>query len=344
MARRRIGIIGLGMAVTPHAKSLVDLKDRVEVAYAFSRTAERRSSFAVKFPFPLTDSIDTILDDDSVDAVMVLTTPDCHLEIVRQCAAAGKHILLEKPLDISTERAVELIRACRDAGVRLGVVLQHRYRPAGLKLREILASGRLGRLASASAYMPLWRPQKGYYDRPGRGDKARDGGGVLLTQGIHTLDLFLSLVGVPLEVAGYAGTSCIHEMETEDVAAAALRFENGALGCVDATTCAYPGFPERIQVLCENGTAVITGTELNVAFHDGGTEHVAADLSVGGTGADPMDFPQDFHRAVLADFLDALDADRDPWITGEEALKAHRFIDAILQSGAAGRPVSVIRD
>src|SRR5438067_12417340 len=124
MSRRRIALIGLGMAVTPHAKSLTDLHDRVEVAHAFSPSAARRQAFAKHFAFPLGDRLETILDDDSVDAVAILTPPNTHLDLVRRCAEAGKHILLEKPLEIATARAVELVNTCRAAAVKLGIVLQ----------------------------------------------------------------------------------------------------------------------------------------------------------------------------------------------------------------------------
>jgi len=141
----RVAIVGLGMAVTPHAKSLLDLK--VEVAHAFSPSRERRDKFRERFAFPLCDRLETILEDESVNAVLVLTPPNTHLDIASRCAAAGKHVLLEKPVEISTARAEQLVKAC--ARVTLGVVLQHRFRPAAEKLRENLPQ--LGKLVSASA-------------------------------------------------------------------------------------------------------------------------------------------------------------------------------------------------
>ena len=150
MPKHRIAIIGLGMAVTPHAKSLIDLNDRVEVAYAFSPSAARRKSFAETFPFPLADDLGTILADKSVNCVEILTPPNTHLDLVKQCAAAGKHILLEKPLEITTERAIALVEAARKAGVTLGVMLQHRFRPAALKLREMLQADELGKIINCS--------------------------------------------------------------------------------------------------------------------------------------------------------------------------------------------------
>ena len=323
----RVGIVGLGMAVTPHAKSLLDLQERVQVAYAFSLSRERRSKFAERFPFPLCDRLETILEDRSVDAVLVLTPPNTHLEIASRCAAAGKHVLLEKPLEVSTEKAVRLVESCR--GVKLGVVLQHRFRPAAEKLRERLED--LGKIVSASAAIPNWRPQT-YYDQPGRGTRARDGGGVLLTQGIHTLDLFLSYTGDPAEVKSFVNTTPVHKMETEDLVAAAVRFKSGAIGTVHATTTAYPGFPERIELIGTRGTALLEGTSLNMKFTDGTGFDLKTEAGGGGTGADPMAFPHDWHRGVLADFLDSIEQNREPRVSGAEALKVHRFIDALLQT------------
>ncbi len=319
MPRHRLAIIGLGMAVKPHALSLLDLKDRVEVVHAFSPSEARRRAFADRFPLPLADSLDAVLSDQSVDAVLILTPPNTHLDLVRRAAEAGKHILLEKPLEITTERSLEIVRICRTAGVKLGIVLQHRFRPPGQQLRGLIASGELGRILAASAGVRLWRPQA-YYDEPGRGTRARDGGGVLLTQGIHTLDLLLSLAGPASEVMSYVTTSPIHRMETEDLVVAGLRYRNGALGTIEATTAAFPGYPERIEIIGEKGSAAIEGMALKVTIADGRKIETGADQTAGGTGADPMAFPHSWHRDLIADFLNALDRNGEPLVTGEEAL------------------------
>ena len=318
------------MAVAPHARSLLDLKDRASVAYAYSPSSERREKFGRTFNFPLCDRLETILEDRSVDAVLILTPPNTHLELVERCAAAGKHILLEKPLEITLERSERLVQAARD--VTLGVVLQHRFRPAAEKLHELLASGRLGKLVSASASIPNWRPQT-YYDQPGRGTRARDGGGVLLTQGIHTLDLLTWFAGEADEVKSFWTTTPVHRMETEDLACAAMRFKNGALGVVHATTTAYPGYPERIELIGTHGSALLEGTALRVHFMDRTSVELKTEAGGGGTGADPMAFPHDWHRGVITDFLDAIDHRRAPRSSGAETLKVHRLIESLLVSG-----------
>jgi predicted dehydrogenase len=340
MSRHRVALVGLGMAVTPHAKSLLDLSDRAEVVCAMSPSAARREAFRSRFPFPTVDSLETILEDRSIGAAAVLTPPNTHLEITARLAAAGKHVLVEKPLEVSTAGAEQLVAACREAGVRLGVVLQHRFKPAAERLAAILRSGALGEIVNCSTSIRLWRPQS-YYDEPGRGTKARDGGGVLLTQGIHTLDLMLSLAGPVVEAAGYATTSPLHRMETEDLVCAAVRFASGAVGVIEATTAAYPGAPERIELIGTLGAATLAGTALSVNFHDGRSEAVEADASPGGTGADPMAFPHDYHLGVWRDFLDALDQGRSPRVSGAQALKVHRLIDALLAAGATTSRVPI---
>jgi UDP-N-acetyl-2-amino-2-deoxyglucuronate dehydrogenase len=342
MSRHRIAIIGLGMAVTPHARSLLDLEDRVEVVYAMTPSAARRQAFADRFGFPTTDSLARIADDRSITAVAVLTPPNTHLEIVEKLARAGKHILLEKPLDVSTARAERLVGACREAGATLGVVLQHRFKPAAERLAAVLREDGLGRIVNCSTSIRVWRPQS-YYDEPGRGTMARDGGGVLLTQGIHTLDLMLSLAGPIAEVCGYARTTPVHRMETEDLVSAAVRFASGALGVIDATTAAYPGGAERIDLIGTKGTASLAGTALTLAYHDGRGEEVAADASAGGTGADPMAFPHDYHLGVWRDFLAAIEEKRPPRISGADALEVHRLIDALLAAGDSSGKVAVVQ-
>ena len=331
MSRLVLGIIGLGPAAEPHAKSLRDLAGRVEVRAAASRTPARADAFAARFGFPTTTDVDAVIADPAIQAVLLLTPPATHLDLAERCFAAGKHVLVEKPLELTTARGERLVAAGRAAGRRLGVVLQHRFRPGSLRLRAALEAGELGAIAAAAVTVPWWRPQA-YYDEPGRGTMARDGGGVLLTQAIHTLDLFRSLVGVQSVIAAHTATTGLHRMETEDYAAALVRLGNGAPGTIMATTAAYPGFPERIELFGARGSASLIGGALRLAWLNGGEETLEAEGGTGG-GANIMDFPHDAHRAVLTDFIDAIEGDRDPAVTGEEALASQRLVDAILAKG-----------
>jgi predicted dehydrogenase len=331
MARIRVGIIGLGNAVEPHAKSLVDLSDRVEVVVAASRSEERLKAFARRFAFPMTTDVEGVLASRDIDAVWILTPPNSHLELVKQAAKGRKHVLLEKPLDITLDRAEAIVAGMKGSGLTLGVTLQHRFRPASLKLSELLDAGALGVVGAATCTVPWWRPQ-GYYDQPGRCTLARDGGGVLITQAIHTLDLFRSLVGDMNVTAATAATTPVHRMETEDFAAALVRLEGGAPGVITATTAAYPGGEERIEIIGTEGTAWLAGGNLKVAFIDGREDVVVRQEGPTGGGANVMDFPHDWHRSLITDFLDAIKEGRDPVVSGEAALKSQQLIGEILET------------
>lgn len=325
------------MALKPHALSLKDLADRIEVAAAFAPSAGRRDEAAKAWGLPTVDSLGGIIADRSIDTVLILTPPWTHTDLVRQAAAAGKHVLLEKPVEVNAERSGAVVEACERAGVRLAIVFQHRFRPASLELAKLLREGKLGRLLSASATIRWWRSPE-YFAQPGRGTMARDGGGVLLTQAIHTLDLLLHLVGPAAEVTAYVDTSPLRKIDTEDVVAGAVRYANGASGVIDATTVTYPGYPERIEIAGTLGSALLEVETLTVNYMDG-TRFRLGGAAAGGGGADPMAFSHEHHRRVLAEFLDAIDQGREPSNSGRSALHVQRLIDALLASGKRHAPV-----
>ena len=285
------------------------------------------------------DSLAPILSDRSIDVVFVLTPPMAHLELVEHCAEAGKHVLLEKPIDVSSERARRAVGAMEKAGRKFAIMLQHRFRAASQQLAKAVRAGELGPLVSGCASIRWWRTPE-YFAQPGRGMKARDGGGVLITQAIHTLDLFQSLGGPIAKVAAFAKTSPLRKIDTEDMVGAGIEFANGAVGIIDATTVAYPGFPERIELACEKGTAVLAAETLDFYFKDGRHVHHEGAVSKSG-GADPMAFANDAHKALIVDFLDAIDANREPTTSGREALKVHLLIEAMLRSAGEGKAVAV---
>lgn len=328
--RLRVAVIGAGLGAPPHLKSLEDLADQVELAWLVGRDPDRLAKVATPPGTRKTTQLDDVVQDASVQAALVLTPPNTHLEIVRRLARAGKHVLVEKPLDISVERSSALVQSCEEQGVALAVMLQHRLRDGAMALKALIDQGQLGQIISASASVRWWRPQS-YYDEPGRGTLDRDGGGVLITQAIHTIDLLIHLIGTPEHVTGQISTSPLHLMEGEDTAAALLHYSGGVVASVQATTAAYPGYPERIEINGSLGSATLESGTLHVHFLNGESRTIGERQS-GGGGTDPMAFDRGPHRRVIQDFVEALQAGRAPAVSGRSALAVHRLIDAIVRS------------
>jgi predicted dehydrogenase len=329
MKKLVIALIGVGPGSQPHLASLKALHDRVDLRWAVTRSDLERARTAVPAHTQVTTRLEHVLQDAAVDAVIVATPAHTHLDIAGQTLAAGKHTLVEKPLEVSLSKAEELVQFADGTGLRFGVVLQHRFRPGAARLRQLLESGVLGELQAGVLQVPWWRSQVGYYDQPGRGSLARDGGGVLLTQAIHALDLFRSLVGVSEVVASRVRTTDIHRMETEDFASALLTLGNGAPGVLMATTAMYPGRAESLELMCGHATASLVGGTLRVLFHDGRTELVEGEAK-SGSGDSIMDFSPAAHTELLRDFIDAITLGRPPAVSGSEALATHRLIEKIV--------------
>ncbi len=337
--RLGIGMIGLGMAVKPHALSLKDLGRQVEFIGGYSPTAQRREEFTRTYGLPTVASVDELLNDARVGAVIVLTPPRTHAEFATRAAKAGKHVLLEKPVDVTFGQARNIVDAVERESRKLGVVFQFRFREATITLRELLRAGELGELLSVSCTVRWWRPAE-YYAQAGRGMRDRDGGGVLLTQAIHTLDVLLDLAGPVERVSAQCRTSSLRSIDTEDIACASVEYANGAVGVIDATTVAYPGYPERIDIAGTRGSAVLEAERLVVyrngeqPFHlDGSTE--------GGGGADPMAFSHEPHRRLIEDFIGAVRSGAEPRASGRSALAVHALIDGMLESSRSGNPVRI---
>ena len=340
LGRLGLGIIGAGMAAKPHALALQSLSDVIEVRGVFRRDAAERRAFCLQYGFPQAESVDALLADPGVEAVLVLTPPNARETIVLKLAQSGKHVLMEKPVERTTAAAERIIGACETAGVTLGIMFQHRFRAASLALAARIAEGEFGRLHAVHLTVPWWRPQAGYYDKPGRGTFAMDGGGVLITQAIHSLDLMLSLCGPVQDVVALAATTGLHQMETEDFVSAGLRFANGAVGSLMATTANYPGGPEVLTLNFDRASATLAAGTLKIAWMDGQTEELG-ESSEGGGGADPMAFPFDWHRSQIADFAAAIREGRQPLSSGRTALRVHRLIDALMASAHEGRRIEV---
>ncbi|WP_011578928.1 MULTISPECIES: Gfo/Idh/MocA family protein [Chelativorans] len=332
-----LGVVGLGMVAATHARALQDLCDLIAVRGVFARDPRRRADFAGVFGFPAAESVEELIRRDDVDAILVLTPPNARMEIVEAAFNAGKHVLLEKPIERDSAAAGRIVEMCCAAGVTLGVTFQHRFREASQALKGLIDGGSLGAVCAVRVSVPWWRDQS-YYDVPGRGTYARDGGGVLISQAIHTLDLMIWLLGLPEAVTAMAATTGLHRMEAEDFVAGALRWPGGAVGSLTATTAAFPGRNEYIVVDFERASACLEGGELVVRHHDSRTEIIGTAGGSGG-GVDPMAFTHEWHRSAIEDFARAIAGGRAPVVSGESALQVHRLIDALLASASEGRQV-----
>ncbi|WP_233491774.1 Gfo/Idh/MocA family protein [Nioella nitratireducens] len=335
-------LVGTGMVARTHLAALRAAAPKVRLKGVAARRPESAAAFADAAqgaPLQVYPDIAAIAADPEVDAVVIATPPDARAALVRPLAEAGKHILLEKPVGRISAEAEEVVRICEDAGVRLGIFFQHRMRAASLKAAGLVTSGTLGALGLVEITVPWWREQA-YYDEPGRGTYARDGGGVLISQAIHTIDLALSLAGPVSQVQAMAATTRFHQMESEDFATAGLRFTNGAVGSLVASTASFPGGAETITLHFDKASLHLGSGVLTLRWRDGREETFGATATTGG-GADPMAFTHDWHQAIIEDFAAALNEGRAPVASGRDALAAHHLIDAIAASAKEGRIMDV---
>jgi UDP-N-acetyl-2-amino-2-deoxyglucuronate dehydrogenase len=331
----RAALIGLGMVSRSYADAIAN-SPKVQLAQVYARTPASRAAFLAQHPHlgaTEAESLQAIASNPSIDFAILTTPPNARAEAVAILAKAGKPILMEKPIERTLAAARDLVTLCEEARVPLGIVLQHRARPIVAELRNQLPS--LGPLMAAEITVPWWRPQS-YYDEPGRGSYARDGGGVLISQAIHTLDLMLTLTGPVTEVTAMCATTGLHRMQAEDFVTAGLRFVGGAVGQLFATTASFPGRGETIILHCAKGSATLAAGQLKIHRHDGSQAEFGQSAS-SGAGADPMAFSSDWHRLIIEDFAEALRDHRPPLVTGRSALAVHQLISAIELAGKTGQ-------
>ena len=332
----RVALIGLGMVSGTYVDALS--KTDITLAGVYSRDPANRATFLAKHELAA-QSYSSVGDIclDNIDFAILTTPPNARAEIVGALAAAGIPILMEKPVERTLAAGTALVETCEAADVPLGIMLQHRARPVVADLRRLLPE--LGVLRMAEVHVPWWRPQS-YYDEPGRGSYGRDGGGVLISQAIHTLDLMLSLTGPVSQVTAMVATTGFHAMESEDFVSAGLAFATGAFGTLSATTASFPGRGETITLHFSRGSARIDTGLLTVDWQDGRHDSFGA-AGGSGSGADPMAFTSDWHRAMIEDFAASLRENRPPLVTGRAALDVHRLIAALELSGRTGARVEV---
>lgn len=334
-----IALIGLGMVADTHVAAIKDTAHPLTLCGVLGRDPARTATFAAKHSLPAYDSVEQLAQDDTVDFVILATPPDARTRLVQTLAAAGKPVLMEKPVERDLGAATHIVEIFEAANLPLGIVFQHRAREASVALRQVLDAGVLGTLATVELRVPWWRDQA-YYDAPGRGTYQRDGGGVMISQAIHTLDLALWLLGPITAVQAMMRTTPLHQLEAEDWAGALLEWQNGAVGTLMATTAAAPGDAETITIHGTKASAHLGSGVLTLTHQNGTVETTGASASTGG-GADPMAFTHAWHQSVIEDFAVALTHGRPPMAPARDALRTHMVIDAMQRASKSGTRTEV---
>ncbi len=333
----RVGLVGTGAISHKHAESYREIG--YELVACSNRGREKGEAFAARYGCEFVPNHRDLCARPDIDFVDVCTFPDSRGEICAAAAACGKHVLVQKPMALTMEVCRGMIETCEASGVGLGVVSQHRFDESVVFLKRAIGDGRLGRLLQVDGYVKWHRPQE-YYDRPGKGKWAVEGGGALINQGIHTADVMQFLAGRVRRVYAHWQLGGAHRMEAEDWVSAVLVYGSGASGVLQASTAAWPGYAERIEIHGTKGTAVITGDQLT-AWEVPGDPGDDAPLSAGvDSGAsDPMAISIVNLQRQLLDFGEAVRLGREPLVSGAEGMAALRLVLCVYESAREERPV-----
>jgi UDP-N-acetyl-2-amino-2-deoxyglucuronate dehydrogenase len=331
------GIVGPGMIGKVHAEAIQALPNARLVAVC-GRQATKTQEFAARFGATAYTDYEQFLAHPGLQVVNLCTPSGSHAAEGCAAARAGKHVLTEKPIETTLAKADALIAACDEAGVKLGVIFQSRFLPAVQRIKRALEENRLGRLMLGDAIVKWYRAPE-YYADSWHGTLALDGGGALINQAIHTVDLLRWLVG-PVETAfALKGALRYPQIEAEDTLVASLRFQNGALGVVQAATSAKPGFKRRVEISGERGTIILDGDAISVWAIDGEESAASNDAQLTDGSANPAAISNEGHRLQIADMVQAILENRVPMIDGREGRLSLEVVEALYTSANEGRAV-----
>jgi predicted dehydrogenase len=341
------GVVGVGNIAPVHAQALASIPGAKLRAF-LGRRRDATQAMADRFGVDAMVDAERFFARPDIQVVTIATPNGTHAELGARAARAGKHVLVEKPIEVTLEKAHALIGACRQHGVSLGVLLQSRFLPAVRLIKRAIDNGRLGRIYMADAYVKWFRPRSYYEAAAWRGTRALDGGGALINQAIHTVDLLQHVAGPVSSVFGMTDKLRHSHIECEDAAWAVVRFRSGATGVIQASTAVAPGFLRRLELHGERGSIILEGDEITTWRLDNRGEEEAelerwrAAQLTGGNGApDPRHVDLACRERQLEDFLDAIREERCPAIDGEEGCRALEIVLGVYQSAESGAPVTL---
>lgn len=342
MVRKNLGfgIIGCGVVAPYHINGVLEAEG-AELVAVCDAIEERAKAFGEKYDVEWHTDYHQLLGRKDIDVVNICTPSGLRSHIAVDAARAGKHIIVEKPIDITLEGADRIIRAADQAGVKLMCIFQLRYGEGINKVQNAIREGKLGRMVLASAYVKWHRPQEYYDSAAWRGTWDLEGGGVLMTQATHTVDLLQWIMGPVKSV--YAKMSTLaHNIEVEDTLVALLTYENGALGTIEATTASHPGLPAKLEFYGDNGTIIVEADRIHTWIVKGAEEVEAGEATdVAKAASDSTTFGDVGHKLQIKEMVSVVNEDKEPLINGPEGRKAVELILAIYQSAKSGKVVEL---
>lgn len=332
------GVVGCGMIGAVQAAAIEQIAGARLVAVC-GRDAPRTREFAGRFGATAFTDYDQFLSNPEIQVVTICTPSGMHADQGIRAARAGKHVLVEKPIEISLERADNLIRVCQEEDVKLGVIFQSRFLPAARRIKRAIDDGRLGRLMVGDAYVKWYRAPEYYAHGTWHGKLELDGGGALINQAIHTVDLLRWMMG-PVETA-FAMKAALRypHIEAEDTLVASLRYTSGALGVIEAATSIKPGFKRRLEISGERGTVILDGDSISVWAIEGESEDTGESEQITDGSANPAAISNEGHRRQIEDMISAVIDDRPPLVDGLEGRKSLEVVEALYKSAMTGMPV-----
>ena len=342
------GIIGAGMIASVHARALREIPGTTLVG-VYSTTAQKREAFAAKENCRAFNRLEEMLADPAIDIVCICTPSGAHQDPALACIAAGKHCLIEKPLEVTLEKCDRIIAAAEEKGVKVAVVFPSRFYEQAMLLKEAVDTSRFGAIVLGDAYVKWHRSEAYYKSNPWRGTWELDGGGALMNQGIHSVDLLQWYMGPVKKVQAFRANRKHKGIAVEDTVVASLEFENGALGNITCSTAIFPGELKRIEINGTAGTAVLQESnlvrwelqEMTAADEAIREQSKQSGLSHGGGASNPADISFKGHQLQIEDLIHAINTNGTPLVDGREGRKAVEIVLAVYRSAATGQPVEL---
>ncbi len=340
-SKLKIGIVGCGTIADIHAQAIVQ-SEKLELVSVFSRTEDKARTMGEKYEVSWHTEWEAFISDSKLDAVSICTPSGNHLDYGEKTATSGKHVIVEKPIEVTLERAKRLIRVCEENHVKLAVIYQSRFVPEIQALKRKLDEQAIGKLFMGDAHIKWFRGQDYYDSGAWRGTIALDGGGVLINQAIHPIDLLQWFMGDVASIYGKTGTLTHERLEGEDNAVAVISYKSGALGVIEGSTSIQPAQPRRIELHGKNGTIVLNGDDVKIMNADVmETDDQENKGEASGASSPLAGFSVDPHRFQLESIADAISEGKEPPVSGWESLKSLAIVLAIYESSKLDIPINM---